>query len=309
VIIGCYTPEGSAAGAGTGMVVPGGGPARATPSPSYLIVHNRTVFAVNEIDDGSVSSFKLNDLSPLSTVSTGGLWPCHLAYHPAGYVLAANYGSGSVSVHPVTEGVLGASTDLVTHSGSGPNSERQEGPHAHQVVVHPDETVTIVDLGIDRLMHYRLADGRLSPLGETVLPPGTGPRHMVLHRSGRWYVVGELSATVMSIVDGAVVESCPTTASPSGAQPSAIVSDGELLYVANRGTDTIAVLEVSPALRRIAEIPCGGEWPRDLALDGDRMYVANQYSHTVVCFTTGRDPQPTGEVLQVPSPACVLVGA
>jgi 6-phosphogluconolactonase len=307
VIVGCYTPEGSAAGAGTGLVVPGGGPERATPSPSYLIAHDRNLFAVNETDDGSVSSFRLDGLTPLSTVSTGGVWPCHLAYHPAGYVLAANYGSGSVSVHPVSDGVLGAFTDLVTHSGTGPDAERQEGPHAHQVVVHPDGTVTVVDLGIDRLMHYRLDDGRLLKLGETVLPPGTGPRHMVAHASEQTFVVGELSATVLSIVDGEVVESCSTTASPRGAQPSAIVSDGELLYVANRRADTIAVFEVSPALRRVAEAPCGGEWPRDLTLDGDRMWVANQFSHTVVGFTTGRDPRPTGEVLQVPSPACVLI--
>lgn len=308
MIIGCYTSGGSAAGEGTGLVVPGGGPDRATPSPSYLIAHDRTLFAVNETDDGAVSSFALDDdLTPLSTVPTGGVWPCHLAYHPAGYVLTANYGSGSVSVHPVTDGRLGAFTDLVTHSGSGPNAERQEGPHAHQVVVHDDGTVTVVDLGIDRLMHYRLADGRLSRFGETVLPPGTGPRHMVVHPSGRWYVVGELSATVLSVVDGAVVESVATTASPAGAQPSALVSDGDLLYVANRGADTIAVFEVSPALRRVAEVPCGGEWPRDLTLDGSRMYVANQHSHTVVTVTTGRDPRPTGEVRPVPSPACVLI--
>jgi 6-phosphogluconolactonase (cycloisomerase 2 family) len=115
-----------------------------------------------------------------------------------------------------------------------------------------------------------------------------------------------LSAVVLSIVAGEVVDSVATSGSSGHVQPSAIVLDGDLLYVANRGVDTIAVFEVTLALRRVTEKPCGGAWPRDLALDGDRLHVANENSHTVVTFTTGRDPQPTGEVVDTPSPTCVL---
>ncbi|MCO8270149.1 lactonase family protein [Actinoplanes sp. TRM 88003] len=79
-----------------------------------------------------------------------------------------------------------------------------------------------------------------------------------------------------------------------------------MLYVANRGADTIAVFELTPALRRIAEVPCGGAWPRDLAIANNRIHAANQNSDTVVTFTTGRTPTPTGEVLHTGSPTCVL---
>lgn len=303
MIIGCYTT--GAGGEGTGLVVPGRA-TRATVSPSFVIVHDGVVFAANETAEGAVSSFALDaGLTPLSSAPTGGSSPCHLAYHPAGYVLAANYMSGSVSVHPVTGGVLGERTDLAVHSGQGPVADRQEGPHAHQVVVHPDGAVTVVDLGIDRLVHYRLDGGKLERTGETALPPGTGPRHMVVHPSGAWFVVSELSAKVLRIVDGEVTESADT--SSGKAQPSAIVLDGDLLYVANRGVDTLAVFEVAPALRRVTEKACGGTWPRDLALDGDRIHVANERSHAVVTFTTGRDPQPTGEVFETPSPTCVAL--
>ncbi|WP_127502083.1 lactonase family protein [Actinoplanes solisilvae] len=303
MIIGSYTAEMD--GKGTGLVVPGGvtTPAR---SPSYLIKDDRFLYAVNETDDGAVSSFALDTLELVSTTPTGGVWPCHLALHPSGYVLAANYGSGSVSVHPVNEGVLGAYTDLVFHEGSGPNADRQEGPHAHQVVVHADGTLTVVDLGIDRLLHYTLADGRLTRTGETAVPPGTGPRHFVVHPSGRWYVVGELSSTVLALDAGVVVEQESTTSSSEHSQPSAIVLDGDLLYVANRGVDTIAVFELSPTLRRVAEVPCGGTWPRDLAVSGGQIYVANQQSDEVVTFTAGRNPEPTGEVFATGSPTCVL---
>jgi 6-phosphogluconolactonase (cycloisomerase 2 family) len=303
VIIGSYTAE--MGGKGAGLVVPGGvsAPAR---SPAYLISDGDFLYAVNETDDGAVSSYSLDTLELLSTTSTGGVWPCHLAWHPSGYVVVANYGSGSVSVHPVSEGVLGAYTDLVFHEGTGPNPERQEKAHAHQVVVHPDGTLTVVDLGIDRLVHYALADGRLTRTGETLVPPGTGPRHFVVHPSGRWYVVGELSSTVVALDAGVVVEQESTTSSSEHSQPSAITLDGDLLYVANRGVDTIAVLELTPALRRIAEVPCGGAWPRDLVASDGHLYVANQHSDAVVTFTAGRSPQPTGEVFATGSPACVL---
>lgn len=303
MIIGCYTAEMN--GKGTGLVVPGGvtAPAR---SPAYLIKDDRFLYAVNETDDGSVSSYALDTLELVSTTSTGGVWPCHLALHPSGYVVVANYGSGSVSVHPVSEGVLGAYTDLVLHEGSGPDPERQEGPHAHQVVVHPDGTLTVVDLGIDRLLHYSLADGRLTRTGETPVPPGTGPRHFVVHPSGRWFVVGELSSTVVALHEGVVVEQESTTSSSDHSQPSAITLDGDLLYVANRGVDTIAVFELTPALRRIAEVPCGGVWPRDLVVADGHLYVANQHSDAVVTFTAGRLPSPTGEVFRTGSPACIL---
>ncbi|MEV6848185.1 beta-propeller fold lactonase family protein [Actinoplanes sp. NPDC051411] len=77
--------------------------------------------------------------------------------------------------------------------------------------------------------------------------------------------MGELSSSVLVVSDGAVIAE-----EPEGNLPSAIVLDGDLLYVTNRGADTIAVFERSPALRRITEVPCGGRRPRDLVLDGSR---------------------------------------
>nr|WP_296071048.1 lactonase family protein [uncultured Actinoplanes sp.] len=303
MIIGCYTAE--TGGKGTGIVVPGG-PAVPARSPSYLITQGDFLYAVNETDDGTVSSFDRETLAVRSTVSTGGVWPCHLAYHPDGYVLVANYGSGSVAVHPVAEGALRPYTSLVVHRGSGPRVDRQEGPHAHQIVVAPDGTVTVVDLGIDRLVHYRLAGGELTEIGFTALPPGTGPRHVVVHPSGRQYLVGELSSEVLTLDGGRVIASAPATSFTGENLPGAIRLDGDLLYVTNRGADTIAVFDLS--LNRLAEVPCGGAWPRDLAVGDGLLHVANQHSDTVVTFTAGPRPAPTGQVVRTGSPACVLQG-
>ena len=73
------------------------------PDPSFLVAEpeGRVLYAVDELTDPSVASFQVLDdgrLRELSRRPTGGKAPCHLLRHPAGYLLAANYESGSVSV-------------------------------------------------------------------------------------------------------------------------------------------------------------------------------------------------------------------
>jgi 6-phosphogluconolactonase len=310
LVIGSYTAEMDGTGVGL-VVVPGG--ELATPAPSFAVADPPFLYAVNELPSGAVSSYRISAdgaLAHVSTQPTGGAWPCHLAVHD-GWLIAANYGSGSVSVHPVgPDGVLGERTDLVQHDGRGPHPERQEGPHTHQVKVAADGTVTVVDLGIDRLVHYRLDGGRLHRAGETAVPDGAGPRHYVVHPSGRWYVAAELGSAVLTLEQGAVVASIPATTSDVPNQPSAIAlsADARFLYLANRGADTISVFRVGAELSFAAEVSCGGRWPRDLVVDGDRLIVANQKSNRVVTFRLGDDgtPVPTGEVIETGSPTSVL---
>ena len=329
--VGCYTAEAGGEGSGVACCVRDGVRLRevavaVTPSPSYLVADPAAalLFAVNETPQGAVSSFAIGpsgSLRQLSTSPTGGDHPCHLVLH-SGQVLAANYTSGSVSVHPVgPDGDLGLRTDLVRHEGRGPNHDRQEAPHAHQVRVAHDGVVTVIDLGIDRLVHYRLDSGRLIRCGETVLPPGCGPRHAAIDHRGRWYVAGEMDSTVVVCARAGdsgrltVYGRHPTTTSTVDDDnlPSAVVlsTDGRYLYVANRGADTIATFAVSEAgvLAPVAEVPCGGEWPRDCSVVGGLLFVANQHSHTVTAFRLDPEtgvPHPAGTVMEVGSPACVL---
>jgi 6-phosphogluconolactonase len=300
-----------------------------TPDPSYLIADpdRPVIYAANELDGGTVSSYAVEPggtLRPLSTQPTGGALPCHLALHQ-GHLLAANYGSGSTSVHPIApDGTLGPRTDLVGHEGGlGPDPHRQEGSHAHQVTVAGDE-VTVVDLGCDRLWHHRLdaATGRLSATGSTPTLPGAGPRHAVVHPSGHWYVANELDSTVATFEPDPggrprPAGTQPTTSSALDTRnyPSGIVlsRDARFLYVGNRGADSITTFAVTAdgSLMMVGEISSGGRWPRQFAIVDDLLFVANQNSHTVVAFRL--DPgsgllRPTGEVTEVDSPSCVLPG-
>jgi 6-phosphogluconolactonase len=303
LVIGAYTPD--MGGKAEGLALLPGGARLATPSPSYVIASGPYLYAVNE-GAGLVSSYTLDGLQLLSTQPTGGQWPCHLALHD-GHLIAANYGSGSVSVHPVTGGVIGERTDLVRHTGAGPDAERQEGPHTHQVKIGPDGTVTVVDLGIDRLVHYRFDAGRLHRTGETKLPPGTGPRHYV-DGPQRRYVVAELGSAVVSLQGDEVLASTPATASQVHNQPSAAALAGEYLYLANRGADTITTfrLDADGLPVPVAETPSGGAWPRDLALTDDGLAVANERSHNVAYFRLDDGIPVLVASEATPSPTCVL---
>ena len=67
-------------------------------------------------------------------------------------LFVANYGNGTVASFALNpDGSIGQKTGFDQHTGKGPNAERQEGPHAHAVVLSPDNRFLFVpDLGLIR---------------------------------------------------------------------------------------------------------------------------------------------------------------
>jgi len=292
----------------------------ATPYPSWLLLDRtgQTLYTVDELDSPSVLAFEVagTGLKLISKAPTGGAAPCHLLLHPAGYLLAANHTGCSVSVHAIgTDGAVGPRVHLLQHSGAE--------PHPHQVCLAGD-LVVVVDLGLDKLIGYRLdpASGELSvaadPFART--QAGAGPRHAVEHPGGRWYVVDELDSTV-AVFDpdpstGVLrqVATVPATLStvdgvnfPAGIL---LAADASRLYVSNRGRDSITTfaIDAHADLDPIDEVSTGGSWPRHFAIVEDVMLVANQRSGSIVSFTLDAAglPRPTGDTVAVGSPTCVL---
>jgi 6-phosphogluconolactonase len=301
-----------------------------TPDPSFLVADlgRRSLHACNELTANTVSAFAIEPDGRLrlrGSQPTGGTLPCHLMLHPAGYLLTANYGSGSISVHPVgPDGTLGARTDLVQHHGSGPDPDRQAGPHVHELKL-ASGMVVAVDLGLDRLVGYRLdpKTGRLDPGADPFArsPAGAGPRHAVAHPSGRWYVANELDSTVsvfepdFELRELHLVGMVPATLTPpaGGNFPAGIAlsADNRLLYLSNRGANTITSFAVDDdgLLRGRSEVPVDGDWPRHFAIVDDLMLVANQQSDTVTGFRLDPDsglPEPLGVLAETGTPTCVL---
>jgi 6-phosphogluconolactonase len=260
------------------------------------------LYTTNEQDDGGVTALDVTDPAKpvvLNRQSSRGSTPTHVSVHPAGYLLTANYGDGTVVVHRIAEdGSLGESTDLVQHQGT----DRE--PHAHQILTDPSgQWVLAVDLGADSVYVYALDTdaGTLSQQQQLTLPTGAGPRHLAFHPNGTLaYVLGELRAeiTVCAWADGQLTagQVIPTVApdAPGPNYPSeiAVSSDGRFVYAANRGENTIAAFSVAgDQLTHLGNTPCGGDWPRHFTLSPDetRVYVSNQNANSVDVLP--RDPQ------------------
>ncbi|NUO60457.1 MAG: lactonase family protein [Hamadaea sp.] len=319
----CYEQDPS-----TGALTEAHPPATAI-DPSFLAwdAVKANLYAVSE-STGGVEAFARSDhglLTSLGQQWTGGADPCHLVVDPTGkFLVTANYAGGSVSVHPINEdGSLGGRRDLLEHGGSGPDPERQEGPHAHMIAYRPSGTsFYVTDLGTDQIHEYALSpDGAILPVREIPADAGSGPRHIAFHpTSGTVYVSAELDSSVLVYQpqgDGLVqVGKVAATVEPPAERnyPSHIEcsADGRFVYVANRGTDCVTVFAVTPdGLTPVTDVPTGGRWPRHFAIIGDLLYIANQDSGTITVApidqATGVPATPVA-VAEVAGAACVLAG-
>ncbi|WP_190015462.1 lactonase family protein [Streptomyces lucensis] len=334
--LGTYTSaDGGGAGIGLAAYDPrtggitGSGTLLGVPDPSYLAVHpdGRTLYAVDEREDGGVTAVRLADRRVLGTRSTGGSGPCHLSVHPGGrWLLSANYGSGSVAVHPIgPTGALGDRTDLVVHRSPRPGPG-QQGPHAHQFVTSPDGGhVLAVDLGTDTVYTYRLDPGRgtFTEVARAHTRPGAGPRHLSFHPDGRYaYLANEVddSVAVCAYDPGSgrltVGEPQPTGSDGGTNYPAQLLvtANGAYAFLANRGHNSLAryaVEEGGSRLRLLGTVPVGGDFPRQIAFspDGGLLFAANQRSGTVSVFHVdpGRgELHPAGEAFASPVAVCAL---
>ncbi|MGV0094933.1 lactonase family protein [Streptomyces californicus] len=293
----------------------------AVPDPSFLAIGARdgetVLYAVGESAPGVAAAFSADGDVPAllgSVQAVGGDGPTHLAL-AANHLVTANYTSGSVTALPVLDdGALGPVSDVLRYEGSGPDPDRQEGPHAHQVLADPSGTWVVgVDLGTDAVRVCALdpATGSLTLHGETALRPGTGPRHLAFHPSGSLaYVLGELEPVLTVCRWDAAADDAGRT------YPSEVVvaHDGRFLWTANRGHDSISVLTLDESGEKaalVATVGCGGHWPRDLTLDpsGQWLYAANERSGNVSWFAVDAQtgiPRHAGSI-DVPAASCVVL--
>ena len=312
------------------------GAVKAGANPSFLTIHpnGRVLYAVNEVEPtGAVSAFAIESatggLTRLNEQPSGGGAPCYVSVDRSGRVaLVANYAGGSVALLPIeANGALAPAAHVVQHTGTGPNAERQEAPHAHCILPDPSNRFALAaDLGADRVFVYRLdlEAHLLRHVGEAVMRPGAGPRHLAFHPTlPLVFVANELDSTVATLR----FDSARGTLSPQGTLSTLppgwtgtnypadihVAPNGRTLYVSNRGHNSIAVFSVAEPTGALAleqVISTDGDWPRNFSLDpsGRWLLVANQRSDSVVVF--GRDPEngrltPTRQRIALPSPVCL----
>jgi 6-phosphogluconolactonase len=197
------------------------------------------------------------------------------------------------------------------------------------IVPGPDgRFILAVDLGTDRLMVYRLdlERGKLVPADPpwTVLPPGTGPRHLAFHPQRPFaYLISELQSTVTvfryeeRIGTFEALQTLSTLPEGfSGQNLGAeikVAPSGRFVYASNRGHDSLVIYAVDLEMGKLAAVgheSTQGVGPRDFTIDpsGALLLVANQDTDTVVTFWINQDSgvlTATGHVATVPTPVCL----
>ncbi len=248
---------------------------------------------------------------------------CQLCVLPDGQVGVASYLESCVTIFPVRNGTLAAPDYFHDYVGSGPNVQRQEASHAHQVAVAPNRRwFYVVDLGSDRIWQHAL--DRKPPTGIPV-PSGYGPRHMAFHPTQRLaYVMCELNGRVLTFDWNATTgelklqaetSSCPHR-QPEHAAGAAIRVHpaGRTLYISDRQENELVVflLEEEGRPKLAARFDSGGSVPRDFVMDptGRWLVVANQTSHNLAVFeldpATGMPCSGKPQLYPLTSPGCVL---
>jgi 6-phosphogluconolactonase len=311
-------------------------------NPSYLCISpdGRNLHAIWEVLDwpeGLVSSYAVDpgsgQLSYLGVQGSRGSLACYVTMDSRSRAaVVANYWSGSVAMFPARpDGALAEASSVDQHEGSGPDAARQEGPHAHCIVISPDDAHAFsADLGADAIFGYRIdyETGTLVRHSRLRMNPGSGPRHFVFAPGARHaYVTCELDSTIAALgYDAAsgqltAIDSYPML--PPDFDGDSHCADihvhpgGRFVYGSNRGHDSIAMFAVDTDTGRLGLIghrSTEGSTPRNFVIspDGRFLLVANQDSDTIVTLPIDADTGELGatvSVADVPTPVCLKFGA
>ncbi|KAI0629551.1 putative isomerase YbhE [Trametes polyzona] len=173
--------------------------------PSWLTPHpedKSIVYTGLEQSDGRIVALRLDGegrATVIGEVPSGGGDPCALLALES-EVLVGNYSSGRFVAVPLSAEhphALGTPSSVIQFNGSGPNKDRQEASHPHQVIQHPTrDEVLVPDLGADKTRRLvKEADGKWVEKDAVTYKAGSGPRHVAFH-DDVLYTVLELTSEV-----------------------------------------------------------------------------------------------------------------
>ena len=310
-------------------------------APNFLALHpsGEYLYSVNAVTDeqgkrqDAVSAFAIDGatgmLTMLNQVSSHGRGNCHIELDRTGkFIYVAHYGSGNLTSFKIeADGSIGDSLQTMQFAGSS-ITPRQKGSHLHAILVDAGNRYAYAaDLGTDKVNIFELdtATGMLEPAAVpwVEVVPGSGPRHMAFNREGSmFYLAEELSSTVsvfsISPKDGSLIPVHRLPTLPEGFDGQNTVADihltpdGELLFVSNRGHNSLAIFSVQDdgLLAVAGHEPVQGDHPRNFMVDpkGEFVLVANRNTDNINQFelVEGAEPlQYTGTTLEVGAAICL----
>ena len=332
--VGCYTPDNNpgikvvALNTTTGVLTEINHVNGSNNSFLQLTADKSKLLAVSEDEHaGHLVCLDISDKTDPKLInqqsSLGGA-PCHISQSEQ-LIYISNYMSGNVSVFKQPQSQLQSAISQVQHCGQGGDLSRQSSAHAHSSIVSADQQFLVVaDLGIDQLVVYNIQPQGLERVHTVVLPPASGPRHLVFHPQGQFlYCANELDNQIMVFhfmpEDGHLdllqsYLSLPVDFTGRSYIAEITVSqDGLFLYASHRGHNSIAVFSINQQngqLKSLDFTSTQGDFPRHFAISPDQKWllVANQNSDNLVVYQRHLSSgllTATPHVLHIIKPVCI----
>lgn len=220
--------------------------------------------------------------------------PVFLALAPdAPYLLAANYGDGSIELYPIEDGIARA-----------PSQRLASGMQAHSVAIDDDGMTYVANAGSDEISHFHFDAGELSARGPSTAHDG-GPRHLRWLPDGRLVAISERADTLTAYTrnaqgmlerDWQVPRLPKADTDQSEMHPGAEIratGSGDFLFASNRGESNSIVaydLRQSPP-QLIAHYDTRGQTPRSFSLspNDDFLVVAHHGDNLLSVFDIEAD--------------------
>lgn len=271
-------------------------------------------------------------LTPVDSLPTGTVDPCHVKIINKGKTLAAAcYADGKVIYCNVTkDGKFVGAVQVIDHNLIQPNPQNKKS-HAHQINVdNKEKFVYITDLGLDLVVVYKIENDKLVNVPVSIkTTSGAGPRHTDFDPSGKYMaLICEHNSTVVLYgKDGKgifsdelqVISTVPEgyTGRKSGADIH-FSPDGKTLFASERGNHSVAIYNVGKTdketdkptdkLTWAGSITDNIKTPRNFAVDknGKWLIVGNQDGGNVATYRAVPDVNPVSKVTAI-KPSCILI--
>ncbi|HET6279481.1 MAG TPA: lactonase family protein [Polyangia bacterium] len=260
---------------------------------------------------GRVIAYAINHttgaLQEINREGTRATITAHTSVHRSGkWLLAANYGSGDVTVFPLrADGGLGPAMTPVPAGGQ-----------AHYILFDSTGTFLFVPcLASNYIAMYRFADGVLTPNTPPTVPVPGGPRHIAFSPDERFaYVLTQLQSTVVVLAhdkpNGRLTVLETVTSAPNGSISAhiAVHPTGKFVYASNRLDNSISIFSVDTATGRLTRVGQQRDriafpWWFDLDPAGQLLIVPNDPTGTVLVHRIDQNTgtlQPLGMPVSVP---------
>ena len=251
-------------------------------NPKYLSDHNGIITAVADLSNGSGVAFFSREGKIIDQIAYEERTSCHVATEGED-IYTANYHTGTVTQLKNVNGKLKRIHSVQIQDGAG----------CHQVIIYGDR-ILVPCLFLDRVV---IMDRDLNRIGSIRFNTGTGPRHGVITKDGKYlYLVSELSNELFVIrtSDWEIETSIPVLANGEmHVRDTAAIrmsEDERYLYVSTRTKNVISVIELHDHRPELIQcVSCLGNHPRDFILIDRWLVCANRNSSQIISFEIDPD--------------------